>query len=468
MASILDLPSELLHSIFEFLPPQQLPLACVVCNAFRTVAEPRLYSRIEMVWHSSATPPIIPLLRSILRRPELASHVRTLVLSGNTDFYRVSFGGKLPPKIQVDVAQLDMLVVAVEGFNVSFDKELWIREMRAGTMDAFITLLLSKLSNLRALHILNSFAKETRLLGMMLRSCLCNSPDSGVLCRYHFQHLRDVSFIPLNDDGRNPIMHNPADVLPLFYLPSVRCLSASINNPASFSWPANEPDPAQLISLDLTTIREAHLGHILKQTKALQSLRWQWFYDDNAPDQYNTPTIDFDQFSSALSHVRNTLTELRISATAFPRVGRGDIDLPLYQLQGSLHFIRDFHKLRVFEAPYTLLLGLTMDDTKRLQDVIPRYAQFVTISADLINHESNEWWQEEDVIEVIRLWLENFPEATPCLRGLTLSLEELFMGIGWGPELRSQLADLCAKVGIRFDVEKLTPRKKHGSNTQRV
>ncbi|KAK4078066.1 hypothetical protein Purlil1_12087 [Purpureocillium lilacinum] len=450
MASIQDLPGEVLHPIFDFLTPQQLYSLCLVCKRFRGVAEPHLYFKIQMMWDSSSTPPIAALLRSILYRPHLASHVRTLVLNGNEDFYRDDFGGRLPPKMKVDDSQMELFEKAVQTSHTPINKELWICEMRAGTMDAFVTMLLSLLSSLRSLHIYRNFAKESRILGMFLRSCLCAVTTKPAIEAYRFQQLREVSFVTACDEARNSVVHNTADVLPLFYLPALQHLSVSISNPVTFSWPTKEPDLSRLISLDLTSIREAHLSHILKQTKALQSLRWEWLYDDNIPDQFNTTTIDLDQLCSALSHVRHTLTELNIGARAVAEDGGAALYLPPLNLQGSLKAIRDFDRLRVFQAPYALLLGFSPDDARQLEDALPRCVRHVTISVDLETYEGDEWAVDE-IIAAIRAWLENYPQSTPDLTGLTLSLRKTRWGQSWRRDKVSEVEATCATLGIGFD-----------------
>lgn len=154
MTNFLDLPPELLSSILEFLPRQDLIPLCLVSKALCCISQPVLFSRIKFGWDKDSTPPIVSLLECIIRRPDLAARVKELNLSGATDFFEL-FVGKPPPKITLpsDLNQLDLLSLAIESTGVAFDS-LWIQELRDGTMDAFVALLVAKLPDLKTLHIL--------------------------------------------------------------------------------------------------------------------------------------------------------------------------------------------------------------------------------------------------------------------------------------------------------------------------
>ncbi|KAJ6439022.1 GTPase activating protein [Purpureocillium lavendulum] len=169
------------------------------------------------------------------------------------------YDGKLPPKIPVDESFIDQAKSAVGELHVSFG-DLWLKGLRSGTMDAF--------------------TKESQLFGMILRSRLANAPDQST--KPFFQCLRDIIFIHKVDNVQgvhNKIINNTSDVLPLFYCSSLEQISVSIT----------------LTSLSLGTIREGCLGHVLKTTKSLTSLRWKWLFDPNTQDEYNTPVINFEK-----------------------------------------------------------------------------------------------------------------------------------------------------------------------------
>ncbi|OGE49098.1 hypothetical protein PENARI_c023G08688 [Penicillium arizonense] len=96
-------------------------------------------------------------------------------------------------KIPVTNVVLDRLVECIERINVPYARE-WIQELRAGSMDAFTTLLISQLLNLKRLFLDKNFNRESRLRGMMLRSALCEKSTGSHLSS--FTYLKDVSSVP--------------------------------------------------------------------------------------------------------------------------------------------------------------------------------------------------------------------------------------------------------------------------------
>jgi len=112
----------------------QQSLACT----YRTF----LYSEIQWKWLEFQIPPIAALLRTILRRPEVAAHVRRLKLLGG--YIRdTPFRGDLVPKISTVGLELDGAVVIDKIGVPSADR--WKRDLGCGTTDAFVALLVSKL-----------------------------------------------------------------------------------------------------------------------------------------------------------------------------------------------------------------------------------------------------------------------------------------------------------------------------------
>ncbi|POR37597.1 Uncharacterized protein TPAR_02231 [Tolypocladium paradoxum] len=448
---VLDLPWDILRSLLELLAPQHLLALCLVNKAFRAIAEPYLYAQVEWSWEWEwkpvATPPIIPLLRTIIRRPELGSHVRALICHG-ASFYGPPFSGKLPPNIPVDESFIDQAKSVVGKVRVSFG-DLWLQRLRSGTMDAYITLLLTQLPHLTQLHMHPSFTKESQLFGMMLRSSLVNASNQSMFP--FLQRLQNIIFIHKVDHvqgTRNRIINNTSDVLPLFYLTSLEKMSASVSNPEAFVWPYDmPPDASALTSLDLSTIREGCLGHILKATTSLTSLRWKWLYDPNTQDEYNTPTINLEKIFEDISHTRSTLAELRIEAENYPALGEGD--LRSLRLHGSCGPLTAFDRLKVLEAPQLFLLGFTEHRTEQLANVLPRNIQHLAISDDLTLLDEMEGY-DRDLLNAIRVWLETSKPCMPQLCSIRLVLRESDME--WGPSMRLELKELCIAAGMELDV----------------
>ncbi len=292
------------------------------CGAFP------LLSRIEWTWLQHQVPPILLLLRSILRRPKLADLTRSLVLQGNT-FHRPPFRGRYPPKIAVEEAQLEDAVHFIKATGLPF-ADAWVRELRLGTMDALVSLLLCRLPNIRNLYLSPNFTKESRVLGMMLKAALFE--HHALLPR--FKNLRDVSFSATLDRFLHRSARNTGDGLVAVLLTRGQYLSVSLETLSSFAWPVScAPNPVGMEWLNLRHMREAHLGWLLAATPRLKTLHWRWFYDPNVVDgQNNPPYICLDQISAALSHVCSSLANLSITAGCGYEFGA--VELPALETRG--------------------------------------------------------------------------------------------------------------------------------------
>ncbi|RYP45987.1 hypothetical protein DL768_007737 [Monosporascus sp. mg162] len=198
-------------------------------------------------------------------------------------------------------------------------------------------------------------------------------------------------------------------------------------------------------------IREGQLGRVLSVTKGLKILRWEWFYREDLQDEFVTDVIDLDKIVADLSHVRDTLIDLSISAISERH--RAEPELPPLKMKGSWEPITGFDKLRRLEVPLPFLVGYTPGITKRLEDGMPRNIEFLTITDDLYEQEEYEWPTVDlDLLEAIRSWLGNWRSSTPHLRGIRLLLRK--MDAEWGPPMRYQLRELCAQAGIQVEITK--------------
>jgi len=284
--AIIDLPPEILHSVFDSLDGVDLHAVCLVCRALHGLAESALYAKIYWTWSETKIPPISLLLRSILSRPGLGAHIKSLQLDGN-DFDRRFTRGGMPPTIPVNETVLLRLTAFIDKLNFPYG-DLWVCRLRTGTMDAYVAALLAHLPNLTTLHVDTNFGTVSQIVGILLRLALCNSSVKVLLPT--FQHLQKVSVEAIGllrplcrvAPGMNATTirslryRNTEDMLPYLYLPSIQYLSASIANPVSFAWPTSQlPCSSALTSLHLKFFREAHIKHILPHTTALKTLHWE-------------------------------------------------------------------------------------------------------------------------------------------------------------------------------------------------
>ncbi|KAF7164137.1 hypothetical protein CNMCM5623_008827 [Aspergillus felis] len=409
-----------------------------------------------MTWlKADRPPPIIQLLRTLLSRPQLAAYITTVHLDSNFyDYWNFQF--KIP-NLPVSGAELDQPIAFIRGTGAPYS-DLWIQELRQGSIDAFVALLLAQLSNVRYLYLANDFTRQSALIGMVLRSAICEPVHYGLP---DFRHLRDVSFLKPDgqDWARDMKVKTTQDVLPFFYLPSVQRMSASIENPSEFTWSAAHlPVPSKLTSLELTIVREAYLSELLALTQNLETLRWHWYYDFGVRDRFTTPIVDLGRIAAAISHVRGTLTDLSLSAEC--HLGGGDQFYPGIKIEGSLRGMVGFDRIKSLQVPWPFLVGFAQDMTKRLQDVVPRNIEFLTITDDLWpQNESGmvdalpRWeWTDDAMLGLLQSWLKDWKSCTPHLRGITLLLSWIYDDIHeWSPRMRDQLRELGAQAGVQLE-----------------
>ncbi|KAH8895207.1 hypothetical protein GQ53DRAFT_743966 [Thozetella sp. PMI_491] len=464
-ASLLDLPPEILDSVVEILPYVDLFSACMACKTMHAITERFLYSKFYWSWtfnvpfqisaspsRTSATPPpIMRFLQSLLEKPHLADFVNDVRLEGDS-LSRIShyFRGQLPTLPNPGFVLKALSLKATDKLDIPQpDRARWRAELIRGSVDAWVALLLSQIPKLKVLNLEENFIRDSYFIGMILRWALCGPVERGL-----FQGVADARFKLALDMRYRKTRGNTGDMLSLFYLPSVKHISVSIDNPfPSFSWPSRRsPDPSKLLSLDLTMLREGHLGHILSTTKSLTRLKWSWFYGESLRDKFATDVINLDSIVADLSHVQRTLENLTI--TAATRMSSGQLEYPPITVQGSFAALTKFDALKRLEAPLPFLMGsMSPDGAQELCRSLPRNLEELCLTDDLYLQEEYGWGGEH-FWTAIRVWMENWKASTPRFRKFHLLLRMMDYD-DWDPEERRVLRELGVRVGVQVEITKL-------------
>ncbi|KAL4898998.1 hypothetical protein BDW74DRAFT_120453 [Aspergillus multicolor] len=162
MSHILNLPTELLNRIFDFLAEPdsdtiererscdnttELYNLCLVCQRFRALAQP-LLCRYFNGDDIDDLKPLISFTKAVYRRPTLGEHVKFVTVTPSPDAQL----GENPPKLPND--DIAVFANAVRGLGLPHDEEeYWIRAVEKRDLSVFVVLLTFKTPNIRALRV---------------------------------------------------------------------------------------------------------------------------------------------------------------------------------------------------------------------------------------------------------------------------------------------------------------------------
>lgn len=407
-AALLDLPGELILYIQSWLTIPELLAMGLANNQLHILTNTLIYTDVQMTWRWYHNPPIMSLLQTILHRPKLGQLVLSLRLDGTGfDKYGSSMEAKLPPNLPVLGISIRKASKAMRSLGVPH-ADSWIEALESGSVDALVALLVALLPNLRRLHLGPNFTIENGFLGAMFRAALCTSHHEPQKRRKRrlpkFENLSHVTLTRRAYEYSQIHCKNALDVFPYFYLPALRSLSLSIDNPLRFKWPGDHaPNPANLASLELHRIRETRLEPIVSVLKGLEKLRWHWMYESSLDEGVSNDIIELDLIPKALRPVYNTLTELSIDARVNPAVWFCEKEPPGVAVLGSLSGISKFDKLRRLRVPWVFMKGLSPSSAMAFP-TLPPSLEFLTLTVCLSNIDLFDW-EDSDVLEAVRSWL---------------------------------------------------------------
>ncbi|CAG9974920.1 unnamed protein product [Clonostachys byssicola] len=288
---LLNLPNEIVDHVLSHVPKSDLPKLCIVSKSLRRAAEPFLYSDVTFCWVDiGTTPPIVPLLRTLFKRPELFALIDKVALRGPC------LGESTRPRLNTTETPVHQFLEVIEQSRVPY-RTGWIVNLRSGQMDAIAALLISNLTKTTRLSVQHNFIGGHDFAGKVLRSKIFGSLP-------RFTRLKEIRYVksldyPISEEN---IISEIA--LSLFYVPTVTHLVATIPNPKVFRWPRAEPNLDHLVSLDIQWLIEPFLGKILALTRNLKSLSWTWIYCDNRSQGWESAFLNFDKIIETVSQVK--------------------------------------------------------------------------------------------------------------------------------------------------------------------
>lgn len=471
MASLVEIPVELLGLICSDLGTGDILSLCRSCKGLYSAAHPLLFRHITIVWDRSARPDEPPnftsLLLFILKHPSYARYIKTLNIrkvkySACHDYsMRLSREGTPPPFLSPEdtalvrdvIEELCLPELEYQGWFVSVAEE--------PNLGATIALILALCTHLESLTVDVDFLQPLNFwFPDMIRSAV--SLRKGAATRLsRFQKLTHLTVSNLN----NPDFDLPTETFLLsFYLPSIVTLcfenalldperepwdptSASHRGP---TWPlARPPLAASLTTLKLndTKARPGAVEFLLRHTPNLQSL----VYVCNLPS--SSSPMDLIALRQGLEHVRDTLAHLVVRFDIFADEGLDPTNLAAV-LRGSLGPLGSMTALEDINVPLMLLLGqVTPQTAAPLADVLAPNLKRLTINDDLWNYDAFWTWEGEHVGSLLMAFV-----AGPC-KTATPRLEEFVLDVWedssasyeyWDDEGKKEaLKELTESQGIR-------------------
>ncbi|KAF2218167.1 hypothetical protein BDZ85DRAFT_270854 [Elsinoe ampelina] len=409
-------------AVLEMLDRDDIRTLTLLSKSMRRDSEPYLYSNIEWKWTVDHTPPILSFLYVILRRPELAGHVRTVQLLGS-DLHKAPSRGDRPPAIPISGKVDSEIVSAVVSSGLSF-VDHWLSELQKGSMDAAVTLMLGRLHSLRKLVLDRNFTKSNVILGFLLRSIVRRESNTELS---NFSHLETVTWNTILDNDISMIGVRTPDLLPLFLLPKMTSMSLCLDGPSIIEWPLETIRPSSITTLDLAYIREQALGDVLANMPNLQNLRWSWYYRPWTRHTDNT-VLDLKVMAASLGQVRESLQQLMV----FARCEQDGPEMPLLHITGHMEGLCEMLKLRRLEIPLPFLAGFSPASRAPLERIMPVNLHTLVITDNFYPYTVYDYevgwereqdeWELRDIKQLLTTWLRQHRSRCPDLHTIHLCL----------------------------------------------
>ncbi|KAJ9212942.1 hypothetical protein DTO166G4_5446 [Paecilomyces variotii] len=162
------------------------------------------------------------LIQDLCRRPDLAGLVRHLEINIKSDSLRDEFDEQpyVPPfwgVVRRDLLQFDQ--ISKEIWETEHEGSQWVKYLRRGSIDAWSSLLLAKLSHLRTMSVIHTDWDEPYFFSrVLLKAAMRQYPFHEAP---HLSRLHTVDFSP--SDEMDGVMAR--FLVPFFNLPAVRTIS---------------------------------------------------------------------------------------------------------------------------------------------------------------------------------------------------------------------------------------------------
>ena len=439
MPRLLDLPTELLENIWEFVSRNDIDSFMLSCKLLHnTVRADRLNEhrmakvRLKRIENSRLNLFGLPkLLQSFLLAPNMADYTKEMIVNlWGEHWYVVSedegeklwvLGWKtLPEPLRLYPYPKSMmrgLTEAVEGSNLipAEEKEFWSSETNNGNENPIIALLLPRLHYLTRLVIVFKYCEDLFILGTLHR--ITKDQNSPSLAR-----LRTVEIV-----GTNHPIDSINFAIVCAALPSIISLSAEglVEGPIDPAGPGYELAPrsssVQNIRINDCILSQDILFNLIGSAKSLRSFA----YISTRPDTY--PPIAW-ALAALLQYASTSLEELTLHCPVVDQIWRTECSF------------RSYLSLRVLTIDYRLLMGRLYLARNKIVTLLPASIETLNLHGCSV-FDDGKW-----VPDLVKWVARVKSRLVPCLKELNFMVRSFLYYYA-----KFQILDLCA-IGLEAGI----------------
>lgn len=408
MATLLDVPNEVLHEILSCLKGKYLAAVSGVSRRFHTLSLPLLYKAPVVRAWGGFRPPTLPwFLRTLMAVPSLATHIQSLTLELE----------RFPPLYGTGSSEFMTRDPGSEDLRPTQDLQ--------PTQGLQLEQLLCMVPRLTYLELWPLEYPDSYGCGFMRFSELLHDPMTLPL---GLQNLRE--FHSVGGIGVTCLL-----LVAVMALPSIRIIAVTVNHNAQFNSDQHDSLLTAAIAAAINSssvtdlcLLESHIPYplltgILSVPRALTRFEFISLLMEMH--------FDFAGFRASLEPLIPTLRHLSI--------GCAMTELPEVNVRSrTVDTLRSWPALKTLRLPMIALLGRFPSDHPRLVDMLPRSLRSLCVMSDV-------YWSTESVVETLVTLLE--PGQMGSLQEMKLVLVP-----GTGIDFR-RLREACEEVEVAFVVE---------------
>ncbi|KAJ4347902.1 uncharacterized protein N0V89_009274 [Didymosphaeria variabile] len=384
MAKLSELPAGVLSIILEYLSRHDYYDVLRVSRLLYRETLPFVYRdvKFEATKSRSCARKLALLLRTLLEQPRLSSYVRIFKLRGPLPFWTKY--NPWPEDSKAGPASVNLWglkgcttlsksqKIFASNEIYSFVDESMHKEQdqfKNRSKDALATLVMTRFTELKTLDLGDGFLMHSLFLPQVLK----RAPRL-------FPRLEHVVLGDKRFDPENSVSYMDLDLIrPVFYSDTVRTFEYLMTQPWQLNWnrpvaPRNET--LTMLRLFRTNITRGTLDQLLHATPHLKRFHYEQeiLYNAHTPPLPLSPYLNLDGLNIALSNLKNTLQECKLTVTLAPgSLSPAEIKLQGFQfpaIQGTLAVLKDMQNLVNVEVPMVMFLGWAPEFAAALEEVL--------------------------------------------------------------------------------------------------